>query len=382
MHVAEVSKYFYPYAGGLESNVLDLVKWLTRKGVDVSCITSLEPDTKTRGVLHGANVFRSRIVFTLFNAPFNPGTLPNLIRSEYDLIHLHLPDPFNSIFACIAARVKNKPLVVTYHADIIKDRWYHLPFRLVYSFFLRRVLKQARVIIATSRDYAEYSSALEGFRDKICVVPNYVDAHRFTPDTDGTVIKERHSIEDKKVILFVGRLVPYKGVEYLIKAFNGIKKHVSDTALLIVGDDLLRNDLEKLASSLNLEDVLFTGKVSNNDLPAYYAACNVFVLPSISRQEAFGISLIEAMASGKAVVGTNIKGSGVPYVIGDCGITVEPKSVGDLEEGVVKILNDNRLAQELGKRGRERVEKEFSIDSACKRIFDIFESVYQGPGGQ
>lgn len=375
LRVVQVSKHFHPYSGGLESNVLSVSLKLVERDVAVSCVTSHEPgfNTKSREDFQGIGVYRSQAFFTLFNALFTPGVLVDLMRLDYDLIHVHLPDPFNSFSAYIASVLKNKPLIVTYHSDIVKGEWYHLPFKFLYAPVFNLILRRAVYVITTSPNYAESSKALEGFRSKVKVIPNPVDVSRFRPDVDGTGVRARYNITGKKVVLFVGRLVPYKGVEYLIKAFSGVRSKVKDAFLLIVGDGLLRRELMRLVLELNLNDaVVFAGKVPDKELPEYYVASDVFVLPSVSKQEAFGVALLEAMASGKPVITTNIRGSGTSYVAEGCGIVVKPENAKELEEGIVGMLKNPDVASDYGRKGRYRSEKEFDINIICDMLLEAY----------
>lgn len=374
MRVVQVSKYFHPYSGGLESNVLGLSRGLREKNVVVVVVTSKERGSPGRDFVDGMGVYRSSILFSFSNAPFNPGVLFNLFRLDYDLIHLHLPDPFNSLFCFVVSVLRGKPLVVTYHCDAIRGGI--LSFVLFfYDLFLRVLLARSSAVIATSRAYIESSKFLRGLGGKVLVVPNFTDTKKFNLALSGKKIREKHGIVGGRIILFVGRLVPYKGVEYLIRAFAGLKEKMGDVHLVVVGDGPLRGGLEKLAGELNLTDVYFTGRVSDEELPYYYAAADVFVLPSITRQEAFGVSLIEAMASGKPVVSTNVRGSGVSYVVGGAGIVVEPENVVELQSAIAGILSDVGVARDFGLKGRFRVEREFSMEKAVLDTVGIYESV-------
>jgi len=190
---------------------------------------------------------------------------------------------------------------------------------------------------------------------------------------DGSRIKARHDIRGKKVVLFVGRLVPYKGVEYLLAAFNILK--TGEAALVIVGEGPLDGELKEKAASLGLKNVVFAGAVPGEDLPGYYAACDVFVLPSVTRQEAFGLVLAEAMACGKPVISTNF--SGMPYVVGDGGLLVAPKDPEALSGALDKVLGDDRLAYHLSTKGLSRVGELFSRDVVCAKIEEIYKLTVQ-----
>jgi len=377
MKIAQVTKYFYPHLGGIESNVLGISTGLVDKGVEVKILTSNIPKTKRVEYLNNMKILRSLSLFTLSNDPFTHGILVNLLKGDYDLIHLHLPDPFNSIFVWLASKIKRKPFIVTYHADIIREGWVHGILNMLYNIFLNRILSDSRRIIATSPTYVEGSKILRKsrFKEKIAVVPNFVDIKKFNPDIDRMKCIERlglEEIEDKRIILFLGRLVPYKGVEYLIKAFPRVKEEVEDAFLLIVGDGPLRENLEKIAS--DMEDVrIMKRKGKEDDSSLYYPICEVFVLPSVTRQEAFGISLLEAMACGKPCITTNI--SGMPCVIGETGTLVDPRDPGGLSSAITELLSKPEYLKELGRKARKRVENEFSRERVIEKIAPIYVEV-------
>jgi len=372
MKVCVVSKHYYPFAGGLESRVVSLSEWLVGNGHSVSVLTSLEPNTKAEDIVKGVVVHRSKSLFSLFNAPFMPQVFSRLFSLDYDLIDVNMPDPVNSIFVYLACVLRGKPFTVTYHADIIKEEWYHAPFRVLYGGFLYLVLGRAGRIFVTSPNYAESSGVLKRFRDKIVVAPSFVDVQRLKPGLDGSNVMVKYGLEGKKVVLFVGRLVAYKGLDYLIDAFGSLSKDF-DAALIIVGDGPLEAELKDKVRKLGLSNVFLSGVVSENVLPQYYAACDVFVLPSVTRAEAFGLVLVEALSCGKPVVSTNF--SGMPYVVGDAGILVPPRDVSALRNAIGRILSDGKLASELGAKGRKRVAELFSRDVVCRRILDVYKQV-------
>jgi len=368
MKVCMVSKHFLPYAGGLEVRVRELSRWLAKKGESVLVLTSHEDGTRSREIIDGVEVKRSHVIFNVFNALFAPGVFLDLMRSDYDVIDVNLPDPVNSVFAFFVSLAKGKPLHVTYHADIIRDGLLYMPFKLLYAPLQWLVLIRARKIFVTSPNYAGSSPSLRGFMDKVVVAPSFVDPKRYNTSVDGMKVREKHKVGKKKMVLFVGRLVGYKGVEYLIRACGGI----DDLVLVIVGDGELRGSLEGMVREKGFGNVVFAGQITDEELPSYYAACDLFVLPSVTRQEAFGLVLVEAMACGKPVVSTDF--SGMPYVVGDAGLLVGPRDDSALREAILKIARDRPLSQKLGKKAVERVEKLFTKDVVCVVIWNVYKS--------
>jgi len=180
----------------------------------------------------------------------------------------------------------------------------------------------------------------------------------------------------RRLILSIGRLIYYKGFDYLIEAMRDVDGH-----LLIVGDGPLRGDLERQTQALGLQNkVTFLGEIHNDDIAPYYHAADIFALASIARSEAFGIVQLEAMACGKPVVNTNLD-SGVPWVSPDgvTGITVPPKDPMALAGAITKLLDDDSLRIKYGEAARLRVEKEFSQELMISRLLETYREVLRVP---
>ncbi|MFN3528055.1 MAG: glycosyltransferase, partial [Candidatus Altarchaeaceae archaeon] len=323
LKILNITKYFYPKYGGIESRNIEISKFLARKGNKIFTITSkFDKNLKNFEIYEGIEIRRHKILFKAFNDVFYPGIIKDIIKIDYDLVHVDLPDPINSIFAFFASVLKSKPLFITYHADIEKEELEKFPKNLILKFYnilLKLViLPRAKKIFVTSKEYVKSSKILKNFKfkdeqkdGKLVLSPNFVCPENLNYDKkEVEKIKEKLNLKDKKVILFVGRLVKYKGVKYLIEAFKKVEKEINNVVLLIIGDGILRKELETLAN--NDKNIKFLGKIKN--LNPYYALCDIFVLPSITRQEAFGIALIEAMYFSKSCITTNID-SGMKYVV-------------------------------------------------------------------
>lgn len=209
--------------------------------------------------------------------------------------------------------------------------------------------------------------------EKITVSYNGVDLNRFNIKVSGDSIRERYKLKDYPLVLFFGRLAPYKGVQYMLQAIPMILKDISDVKFLVAGAS--RYDVVKIAkfigSSYIKEKLIFTGYVPDEEVPQLYAACDVFCFPSL--WEGFGLPPAEAQACGKTVVAFN--NCAIPEVVkhGETGILVAPKDSKALAKAIVTLLKNHELREEMGKKGYERVLKLFTWD----KVADIIEEAYK-----
>ncbi|PIN86243.1 hypothetical protein COV19_05535 [Candidatus Woesearchaeota archaeon CG10_big_fil_rev_8_21_14_0_10_44_13] len=367
IEVLHIGKYYHPVKGGIENHMINLFSRIKDK-VELKVIVSNTCCSKERSVINGVAITRLSRIIELFSTPINPSLFWEIKGFKGDIIHLHLPNPFANL-AYLLANPKKK-LVIKYHSDIIKQRF----LLRLYSPFLKMLLRKADKIIATSPIYVESSPILKGFKDKCVVIPLGVDVSGFKLD-DGRRkilenIKKMHN--KRKIVLFVGRLVYYKGVEYLIKAHKDV-----DADLIIIGKGPLENGLKTMTKKLGIDKkVFFYGEVA--DLVPLYHACDVFVLPSIERSEAFGIVQLEAMACSKPVVSSNLN-SGVVYVNMDrkTGIVVEPKDSKELSEAINYLMKNPSVAKKYGRFAKMRVEKEFTNEINANKVIRLYNRLLE-----
>ena len=365
MKIAQVTPYFHPHIGGVESYVLALSKELMKKGHDVTVYTTLLPNTKENENVEGVNVKRIKPLFTLLKTPVTP----SIKISGYDIVHAHSPPPFHSYSAARFCKKNKIPFVLTYHCDPELPSFFGRIISWMYTkTFGSYTLKNADRIIVSTKTYAATSRAM--WKHEPAVIPSAVDINEFNPEVDCRAVREKHNLNGN-VVLFVGRLVEHKGLEYLIRSARNV-----DAKYLIVGEGELRDKLGNLVKKLGVKDkIIFTGKVSNAELPKYYAASDVFVLPSVARLEAFGLVIAEAMASGKPVIVSDIPG--VREVITDNveGVLVPPMDEKMLGEKINILLSNPEMRKSMGEKGRKKVEEKFSWDKVIVEIEKVYEEV-------
>jgi rhamnosyl/mannosyltransferase len=348
LRVLHVGKFYPPHHGGMENHVETLCRELAAE-VDVEVLVSADGRQTVHETVDGVPVTRIGALATLASASVNPGMARAIRRSRADVVHFHHPNP-TAVLSYLASG-RRGPLVVTYHSDIIRQRVLGALFTPV----LHRFLRGADAILASSPDYARTSPVLRAHADRVRIVPFGIRAEAFeTADVDE--VARLRAAYGPRVVLAVGRLVYYKGFDYLIRAMAVVEGH-----LVILGDGPLRAPLQSLASGLGLAGrVTLAGAVPR--LAPYYHAADVFALPAVARSEAFGLVQLEAMAAGLPVVNTRID-SGVPFVSrdGESGITVPPADARALARALGHLLDAPALRRRLGTAARERVRREFSL---------------------
>lgn len=374
LRIAQVAPYLAPHVGGVESHVEAISAELARRGHEVEVVTSRLEGTPPHEIRDGYLVTRVRTRRILFSTPITPDVGSALAASRRDLVHAHSPPPLSSWYAARWCRATGTPFALTYHCDLEIP----LPGGALVVETYRRTLgrsavRAAKVIIATTRTYAETSRSL-WHRSDVQVVPNMVDTERFAPDAPLTLdVRRRHRLGDAPIALFVGRLTHHKGVEEFIRA----AQHTAPVVHLIVGDGPRREALEALARSVNGVRggrVVFAGQVDARHLPSYYRAASVGVLPSTSRLEAFGIAALECMASGRPVVVSDIPGVSEVLEPEVTGLVAEPLDAQDLAAKIRRVALDPELAAAMGKAARERVLARFTLPRVVDRLLEVYGS--------
>lgn len=366
MKILQISKLFYPHIGGVEQVVYDLCSELGTK-VDMNVLAA---NTKFKyeklemlySIIHKIPSFG-----ILLSMPIAP-TFPFKLRGlKSDILHFHFPFPIGEI-SYLLARPKGK-VIVSYHFDIIKQKNV-LKF---YKPFLLRFLNKADVIVATSPNMIEHSEILQSFKNKCRFIPLGIDPKRF--ELNNTISKKVEELKgsvQKQILFFMGRLVYYKGIRYLIDAMKDI-----DAFLIIGGTGYLEEELKQQVIDNHLQDkIRFEGYITDDDLPAYYHACDLFVLPSSENTEAFGIVQLEAQICRKPVVSTNLP-TGVPYAnLNDVtGLTVPPKDSTALSNAINQLLKDDTLRSRLGDQARERVLDNFTTYKMGERYLELYKEL-------
>ena len=373
MRIVQVSPWFYPHLGGVESHVHGLCRELAARGHDVTVVTARHTSSAPeRESMDGFDVVRVKPRMVVLRTPIAPRIRSVLRDLPADVIHAHLPPPLSAHYAADASEQRGQPLVVTYHCDVEIPSFLGSFIETLYRRSLgASTLRRAAKVIVTTKTYAATSRAV--WRHSPVVIPNAVDIHRFSPEIDGGSVRSKLKIPpDRPTVLLVGRIVPHKGVEHFIEA----ARFLPGVQLLVAGEGSSLETMEHLALALGVQDrVRFLGRVSEENLPKVYAACDVFVLPSVSRLEAFGIVALEAMATGKPVVVADIPGVREVIEDGREGLLADPVNPRDLADKIQRLVADPALRAEMGRRGREKVLAAFTTETVANQVLDVYKDV-------
>lgn len=374
MKILQVTNYYFPFIGGIEQVTRDCSDALKGEHeVKVFCFNHEKGDKIDE--VDGVEIIRAGCFAKVASQSlsFSYGKLLKKTLREFapDVVIFHYPNPFAAHFLLKRLkRLKNCKLIVWWHLDITKQKILGKLFKGQN----KRLLRRADKVVATSPKYIEGSRFLQSVREKCVVIPCCVNDSRMHPDAGVLARAEelKKENEGKTVCLAMGRHVPYKGIEYLVRA----SKLLDENFLVWIGG---RGPLTEELKALAADDkkVTFLGRVENDELVSRILACDIFCFPSITKNEAFGIALAEAMAYGKPAVTFTIEGSGVNYVSLDglTGIEVENRNVAAYAEAIKKLASDAQLRKTYGENAKRRVEELFTNEKFTQNVNDLLESL-------
>jgi rhamnosyl/mannosyltransferase len=359
--ILHVGKFYTPAPGGIESHVHDLAVRQARVA-NVSVVVSNGPARSEVSEVEGVRVTRLARLGTIASMPICPSLRGAIRRSPADIVHIHLPNP-SSALAFINSGHSGK-LIVTHHADTLGRK----VLRLFSDPFVARLMAMANSIIVTSERYLRSSEELKPFRDKCRIIPLGINVERRCSEIDDVLEFRRQ--HEQRLVLAIGRLVPYKGFDVLIRAMKHIDGHLD-----IIGEG---REAPALAALIEEEGVTHKVRMRGwvDDLRSYLDRASVFVMPSTTRAEAFGLVQLEAMAAGLPVVNTDID-SGVPEVSvnGKTGLTVPPGDVSALINAISLLLDRRDLRESFGVAAMARVQAAYTADRMADRTMALYQNV-------
>ncbi|MCG9750332.1 glycosyltransferase [Vibrio brasiliensis] len=362
--ILHVYRTCYPETqGGIEQVIKNLSKGLLELGQNVRILALSDEDKVVN--YQGVEIVFFKRTFSIKSNCFSVSMLKN-IKPHFDwadVINFHYPWPSGDMFTPLID--KDKPIAVTYHSDIVRQKL----LKSVYSPLEKYFLKRVDAIVPTSRNYLDSSTTLTSYKKKCSVVPLGVDFEEYnTVDND-----IRESMKEKvgsDFFLFVGVLRYYKGLQYLLEAAK-----ISNCPVVIAGKGPEEKRLKEYAKLHQLSNVHFLGFVSEEEKNALLSLCKCFVFPSFVRTEAFGVSLVEALYHSRPIISCDIS-TGTSFVNEHnlTGYVVTPADSQALATAMIKMNEDKRYL-EFAANAKTRAESLFSYQKMAASYLDIYNGL-------
>jgi len=370
MRILQFGKFYPPSMGGTQQVMFEISEGLAKEGYRCDVLCSNTKATYEENIFDGYTVYRTVSYGIALSTSITPQLIYKLYKRapQYDIVHLHAPDPI-AFLALFLIRPKVK-VIVHWHSDIIRQhrtRKFFLPLQ-------NWVLRFTDKILVTSKNYARHSPDLKGFMNKVEIIP--LGSSNYSNNSNKKNVEDiQKKYQYKKIILAIGRLVSYKGFKYLAEAASYLD---DDFIILIAGKGYEEKSLLDIISKNNLQDkVELLGYISEQEKYDYLQACSIFCLPSITKAEAFGVAIIEAMSFSKPIVSTNMHDSGISWVNkdGETGIQVDIESPEQLADAFKKLASDDVLYDTMSKNALARFNKLFTGDKMVQSTIELYKSL-------
>ncbi len=370
LNVLHAAKWYYPFVGGIETAARAINGALVEKTYPKMLVCSETGKSKT-DVTDGIEIVRAKTLCNLCSTPISFEYLRKFrkMSRDADVIQIHAPYPLSDLALFLCAGRRRAKVALWWHSDVVKQK----KILLFYKPLIRYVLRRADVIFVSGKNIAVNSDYLPKYMDKIKVLPFGIDPKDYSvPEKIGyldEILTKKSSVK----LLFVGRLVYYKGVDILIEAMS----KVTGAELFIVGEGELESDLKSQTFSLGLDGrIHFLGKADKELVRSVFYDCDMLILPSVSRSECFAIVQLEAMIYGKPVINTRLP-TAVPDVSvdGETGITVEPQNANELAKAIQRLIDDASLRALYGENAKKRCVESFSLSKMQEEYYKVISSL-------
>ncbi len=378
LKIAQITPRYYPSVGGVEKVVQDLSEELAKRGHEVSVLTTdrmhkNQPPFKgdRNESLNGVKVYRYRSLFGLGHMSFTPSAILDLIKNDYDIVHMHSIRHPHTIWVPLVNYFKDYKTLLQGHTHFsgspfntyLYSQFDHIAFKTIY--------KKINVFLTLNTDELLRIKNFGINQSQLKLLYNPIKQSLFQKSNTEDFINQ-NALVNKKIILFLGQAHEGKRIDLLIKALPQIKNQIKDVILIIAGPDFgnypkLRSLAEENKVSSNIR---FLGELSEEKKEIVLKSCDILALPS--DYEAFGMVLAEAMACGKPVIATKTPGPLEIVKNGVNGLLIEKDSVLELAEDTIKLLSDEDYRMRMGMTAKKWAEEKFSIGG----IVDQLENIY------
>jgi glycosyltransferase involved in cell wall biosynthesis len=395
MNVCFVTPEYFPISGGTGAYVYYLSQCLQKLGHSIHVVARHSEDSEA--VVDGVDVHyrkgKGNAVTRYWRFARSASKKIKELNEEIglDIIHANLPlvpsfgipkESSKAVVCAVHSTWKGEALVTK--RDNPKNLNPNEKMMLRFNFMLRsyekKLMDRSDALIAVSKYTVNELTELYGINEeKIHVIYNGVDINKFKPRTNKTELKREFGLDEKqKTVLFVGRLYHRKGLETLLHSVPPVLQEFKDVKFAISGTGFKEKEesLKMLAKELDIEEhVTFLGYVPDEKLPYLYAASDIFVLPAI--YENFPFAILEAQATGLAVISTKVGGIPEFLVDNENGFLIDPGDTAQLTKKVLTLLQDPKLAKEMGERGRKLIEEKLSWRLITKQVVDLYHKLLE-----
>lgn len=363
MKIVHIGKYDYHKFGGIEKVCFDIINELSINNHIIFLYFGKKNHiTKYKNITK----YSSKVLINIFSQPVSLSFIVNyfkILKLKPNIIHVHLPNYLILFCLFFTKNIFLKKTIIHWHSDVINK---NILFQLL-SFLEKNILNRVHAIISTSNEYATSSNILIKFIHKVKIIPICIKS-----SSDIMPFHNKITNTNTNNILAVGRLVPYKGFDILIKACSLIK---SDFTLKIVGSGTEYYYLCELIKNYKLDHkIQILNNIANEDLYKLYQNTNIFCMPSINRAEAYGISMLEAISHGIATISFEIEGSGLNYV-NSMGIKVKNIKSEDLYKNLDLLLKDKTLRESISKNNLTYYKENFNFNNYINSYLSLYNSI-------
>lgn len=369
MRVLHVYKTYFPdNYGGVPEIIRQLCNGMKIHGIESEVFTLSKNPIQKKTKFEDHFVHNAKIDFELLSTPFSFESIKKfrLQAKDFDLIHYHYPNPFGDLLKLSSGL--NQPSIVTYHSDIVRQKFSKYIYYPLEKYFLNSVEK----IVCTSDKYKETSSVLKKYESKTLTISLGVSLNQSLINNEKYKNKWKNKLP-KKFFLFLGVMRNYKGLDSLIEAAVSMQGNI-----VFCGDGPELQNLQNFADNNNMSNVYFTGKVDEVNKTALLDLCTGLVLPSHLRSEAFGLVLLEAAMRSKPLISTELN-TGTSYVNehGKTGLVVPTNNPPALRAAMERILLNSTLVKEMGAAAKKRYKKYFTAEKMCAEYSDVYRKILE-----
>lgn len=360
-------KTYYPDSmGGIEQVIFQVAEGTQAHGIEPEVLYLSSRGAARNEPVANHLTHRAKLDLHVASTGFSLSAFKDFaeLARKADIVHFHFPWPYMDLVH-FATRL-NKPTVVSYHSDIVKQKW----LLKLYQPLMNRFFSSVDRIVASSPNYAAHSPVLTQFKDKVSIIPYGLDRSTYPKASAEKLAYWRQRLGER-FFLFVGALRYYKGLDYLLEAAR-----ISGLPVVIMGGGFLEQQLRQQASDAGLSQVQFLGGLPDEDKVALLELCYAFTFPSHLRSESFGISLLEAAMYGKPLISCEM-GSGTTFInlADQTGLVVPPRDAPALAQAMQQLWDDPAQAQAMGAAAQQRFENVFTASAMANAYAELYRSL-------